>query len=133
MDIVHRDLKPENLMLTNVRDSSSIKLIDFGLSKINEDHKEMKTKAGTPYYIAPEILTGTYTKECDVWSLGVILYILLCGYPPFYGSTDNIIINKVKSRDFDYDSEEWENVTPLCKDLIDKMLVVDPANRLTME
>jgi calcium-dependent protein kinase len=133
MDIVHRDIKPENLMLTNVRDSSSIKLIDFGLSKINEDHKEMKTKAGTPYYIAPEILSGTYSKECDVWSLGVILYILLSGYPPFFGSTDNIIINKVKSRDFDYDSEEWENVTPLCKDLIDKMLVVDPANRLTME
>jgi calcium-dependent protein kinase len=120
-------------MLTHPNDSSSLKLIDFGLSKINSEMLEMRTKAGTPYYIAPEVIAGHYGKECDVWSLGVMLYVMIAGYPPFFGSDDKIIISKVKACDFDYDSEEWEGITELCKDLINRMLVVDPTQRLTME
>ena len=90
----------------------------------------MKTKAGTPYYISPEVLTGNYDMTCDLWSAGCILYILLCGYPPFYGDDDQEILRMVKKGDFDFDGEEWDDVSAEAKDLI-KKLVTKPERRLT--
>lgn len=112
--VVHRDLKPENFIMISPKDPFTLKIIDFGLSRtFNNDRvlREMpsddgnrrrktravlKTKAGTPFYIAPEVLTGNYSEKCDVWSVGVILYILLCGYPPFYGESNKQILDAVK-------------------------------------
>ena len=84
-NIVHRDLKPENLLYESSKKDANLKVIDWGTSKIADPNEVMKQKFGTPYYIAPEVLEGNYTEKCDIWSLGVILYIMLCGYPPFNG------------------------------------------------
>lgn len=112
--ICHRDLKPENFLLLNKSDSSPIKIIDFGLSHIFEEQKEgqfnkiqMTTRAGTPYYIAPEVLAGKYDEMSDVWSLGVILFILLSGLPPFYGKNDAEILDMVKQRKYSLDIPEF--------------------------
>jgi len=89
--IVHRDLKPENFLMSDKSEDAEIKMIDFGLSKrfaATEQVKKMHTVVGTPYYVAPEVLRGNYGRECDVWSLGVILFIFLCGYPPFEGDAN---------------------------------------------
>jgi calcium-dependent protein kinase len=93
LEIAHRDLKPENFLYETKDEASEIKVIDFGLSKICNTKntgkiERLKTRAGTPYYISPEVLAGNYDKQCDLWSAGCILYILLCGYPPFYGDDD---------------------------------------------
>lgn len=103
MNVVHRDLKPENFLFESKENKSEIKVIDFGLSKIlkgdlrqgKRNIEKMKTRAGTPYYISPEVLTGNYDMSCDMWSAGCILYILLCGYPPFYGDDDQEILRMV--------------------------------------
>ncbi len=92
----------------------------------------MKTKAGTPYYISPEVLTGNYDKTCDMWSAGCILYILLCGYPPFYGDDDQEILRMVKKGAFDFDGEEWDEVSKEAKDLI-KKLIAKPERRFTAQ
>jgi len=84
-NIVHRDLKPENVILENNTKNSAIKLIDFGTSRKFQDNEKMSSKLGTPFYIAPEVIRGNYNEKCDIWSLGVILFIMLCGYPPFTG------------------------------------------------
>merc|ERR1711939_640481 len=98
--IVHRDLKPENFLMAT-------KEKDFGLAaKFDPAVDGLTTKAGTPYYVAPEVLKGRYGHKCDVWSCGVICYILLCGYPPFYGDTDNEILSAVKSGKYDYPDED---------------------------
>lgn len=99
-EIAHRDLKPENFLYESKDDDSDIKIIDFGLSKICYQKntgkiEKLKTRAGTPYYISPEVLTGNYDKQCDLWSAGCILYIFLCGYPPFYGEDDQEILRCV--------------------------------------
>lgn len=138
--ICHRDLKPENFLLADKKDLSMIKMIDFGLSsfylkseKKKKKQKENKvkkkrrrskltTKAGTSYYIAPEVLNGCYDEKCDIWSAGVILYILLSGYPPFGGANDWEILIKVKKGKFDFESEEWQNVSAKAKDLITNMI-----------
>ena len=100
--ICHRDLKPENFLLADAAEDAEIKLIDFGLSKrfgsrVKSGHKEvqLKTVVGTPYYVAPEVLKQNYDKACDVWSLGIILYIFLCGYPPFEGDNSSEIFKNV--------------------------------------
>jgi calcium-dependent protein kinase len=90
--IAHRDLKPENFLLLTKHDDSPLKVIDFGLSTTFDAKINLKTKAGTPYYISPEVLEGKYDESCDIWSSGVILYILLSGVPPFYGDTDPEIL-----------------------------------------
>ena len=95
-NIVHRDLKPENLLLLNKKPNSPIKIIDFGTSQAFDPTKKMKARLGTPYYIAPEVLNKKYNEKCDVWSCGVIMFVILSGYPPFQGGTDIEILTKVK-------------------------------------
>ena len=136
-DIAHRDLKPENFLFETKDDDSAIKVIDFGLSKIcytknTGKIERLKTKAGTPYYISPEVLAGNYGKECDLWSAGCILYILLCGYPPFYGDDDHEILRMVSKGKFDFDGDEWADISKEAKDLI-KKLITKPERRLTAQ
>ncbi|KAL4486032.1 hypothetical protein ABPG72_003966 [Tetrahymena utriculariae] len=141
--ICHRDLKPENFLLLNKSDDSPIKVIDFGLSYIFQENDlkigggpitgeklSMSTRAGTPYYISPEVLEGKYDEGCDIWSLGVILFILLSGVPPFYGPNDSAILEMVKSRKFSFEIPEFNNVSESAKDLIRKCLTT-PDKRLT--
>lgn len=92
----------------------------------------MNTRAGTPNYISPEVLAGNYGVECDLWSAGCILYILLCGYPPFYGDDDQEILQMVQKGKFDFDGEEWDEITKEAKDLI-KKLICKPEKRLTAQ
>lgn len=127
--IAHRDLKPENIMYSN--DGQQIKLIDFGLSKSTNKHKNLETIVGTPYYLAPEILNGQYGYECDCWSLGVIMYIVLSGYLPFPGQTQPEVFEKVKSGDVHFEYREFDAVSDNAKDLIKKMLTVNKKKRFT--
>lgn len=90
----------------------------------------LKTKAGTPFYIAPEVLTGNYTEKCDVWSAGVILYVLLCGYPPFFGETNKEILEQVKQGFLDFSGPEWKQVSKSTVDLIKKMVIIAQDQRL---
>ena len=133
--IVHRDLKPENLLFKTKADDSEIKIVDFGLSRHDNVGScvdgVMKTKVGTPYYVAPEVLNRKYTKACDMWSIGVIVYILLCGYPPFYGENDKQIHNSIRIGQFDFPSPEWDDVSSSAKGLISKLLIKEPNMRLT--
>lgn len=133
-NIVHRDLKPENFLYANNDENSDLKIIDFGLSKILAGGKlqRMKSRAGTPYYISPEVLTGNYDVSCDMWSAGCMLYILLCGYPPFYGDDNQEILAMVQKGQFDFDGEEWDTVSNEAKDLI-KKLITKPERRLTAQ
>jgi len=131
--ICHRDLKPENFLFETQDEHSKIKIIDFGLSR-HEDTSPthmMKTKVGTPYYVAPEVLNKEYDKSCDMWSIGVITYILLCGYPPFYGDNDHEIFASVRAAKYDYPSPEWDDISTKAKDFIDHLLLKDPKGRLT--
>ena len=132
MQIVHRDLKPENFLFANKENEADLKIIDFGLSKILNGGKlqRMKTRAGTPYYISPEVLAGNYDVSCDMWSAGCMLYILLCGYPPFYGDDNQEILQMVSKGVFDFDGEEWDDISKEAKDLI-KKLITKPERRLT--
>jgi len=129
--IVHRDLKPENFLFSTKSEDAVIKIIDFGLSRHDTATKIMNTKVGTPYYVAPEVLNREYTKSCDIWSIGVITYILLCGYPPFYGDTDNQIFDSVRTARFDFPSPDWDGISESAKDFICSLLRKDPAKRLT--
>lgn len=117
MNIAHRDIKPENVIFVNKggqwgsgEQTIQVKLIDFGLSKIQEvkggSLQMMNTKLGTPYYVSPEVLEGKYDKRCDLWSLGVITYMLLLGYPPFNGRSDAEVFYKIRSCDFSFPSAE---------------------------
>ena len=146
--IVHRDLKLENILFASEEPDSPIKLIDFGFSVIfdkNENNKEkttdgsefkklglrrMKSKVGTLYYISPEIIKGNYDEKCDIWACGVILYILLAGYPPFNGNTDKEVYNLITNIKYDFEKERWKNISKYAKELIKNMLT--PAkNRLS--
>ncbi|KAI9913004.1 hypothetical protein PsorP6_004908 [Peronosclerospora sorghi] len=133
-NIVHRDLKPENLLLSSKDDDASIKLADFGFAKrIKLDSDDLVTACGTPGYVAPEILEGRpYGKTVDIWSVGVISYILLCGYPPFHDNNHNALFKKIKAGKFQFDSPYWDHVSDDAKDLISQMLVVDPKKRLSL-
>ena len=128
--IVHRDLKPENFLFLTPSEKAPIKIIDFGLSRYDDAHQGiMQTKVGTPYYVAPEVLRREYTKMCDIWSIGVITYILLCGYPPFYGDSDTQIFESVKVGRFDFPSPEWDDISDNAKAFVTEMLQKDPDKR----
>ena len=131
-NIVHRDLKPENLLYLDKSPNSPIKVIDFGMSKICDPNDIMFEKVGSAYYIAPEVLDGMYDEKCDVWSAGVILYILLCGYPCFNGETDEKIYKAIKRKKFYFPSPEWDIISDDAKNLIKKMLS-DAFERISAE
>ena len=130
-NIVHRDLKPENILMDNDTDDLTIKLIDWGCAQTIKSAKQSKQADGTAYYIAPEVLKGEYDEKCDIWACGVIFYILLCGYPPFNGETDDEIYEAVLSGKFQFPEEDWDQVSQDAKDLIKKMLTKDPKKRIS--
>jgi len=131
--IAHRDLKPENLLLHSGNDTE-VKLSDFGLSKLFGEEQVMKTACGTPYYVAPEVLGAAgYDKEVDLWSIGVITYLLLCGYPPFYGESLPEVFEQILKGHFEFNAPYWDNISAEAKDFIKKLLMVDPDKRLTAE
>jgi len=138
--IVHRDLKPENLLLSSKQPNADVKITDFGLSQIFEDGEPMlmNNAVGTPGYLAPEVLTllddeQPYSKEVDLWGVGVILYILLCGFPPFYGDNEDEIYDKIVAGDWSFIPPFWNSVSQSAKDLITRFLTLDPKTRITVE
>lgn len=132
-DIAHRDIKPENLLYSDYDESKAVlKLADFGLAQLLTNNVLMKTACGTPGYVAPEILEGKpYGKEVDIWALGVISYILLCGFPPFYDENSAELFRCIKAGNYDYPSPFWDGVSSGARDLIDHMLVLNPKTRFT--
>jgi len=128
-NIAHRDVKPENFLLADRSKDAHLKIIDFGLASAFEAGQMLKTKAGTAYYVAPEVLQANYGEKCDIWSCGVISFILLCGYPPFSGNTDPQILAKVKEGSFEFRSPEWDGISSGCKNLITQMLTLDVSCR----
>ena len=129
--IVHRDLKPENILLDSNSDDLSIKIVDWGCAKRIKKDERLHQVDGSSYYIAPEVLQGDYNEKCDIWSCGVILYILLCGYPPFNGDNDEEIYASILSGEFSFPEEEWNSVSDEAKNFIKKMLVKNPEERIT--
>lgn len=139
--IVHRDLKPENILIDFSADgaTTSIKMIDFGLARPDSRTTLMtrpnltrfRSRVGTPYYIAPEVIKKDYSTSCDEWSCGVIMYILLCGFPPFNGPTDADIFKRVKEGIFSFPDPEWQHISTEAKRLIRKLLDKDPRMRIT--
>ncbi|EAR82072.2 calmodulin-domain kinase (macronuclear) [Tetrahymena thermophila SB210] len=130
--IVHRDLKPENILLDITSDGTyNIKIVDWGTSKIFEQDEVMVEKFGTPYYIAPEVLKKSYNEKCDVWSCGVILYILLSGTPPFGGKNELEIMANVEKGQYSLEGDNLKHVSEEAKDLIRQMLEYNPKNRLS--
>ncbi|KAE8722516.1 Calcium-dependent protein kinase 33 [Hibiscus syriacus] len=132
--IVHRDLKPENILLSTKSSPSPIKLADFGLAtyvKQGEESRILHGTVGSPFYIAPEVLTGGYNEAADVWSAGVILYILLSGMPPFGGKTKSKIFDAVRAAELRFPSDPWDHISLSARDLIIGMLCIDPSKRLS--
>ena len=130
-NIVHRDLKPENILMDNDSDDLTIKIIDWGCAQTIKTTKQSNQADGTAYYIAPEVLKGEYNEKCDIWACGVIFYILLCGYPPFNGETDDEIYLEVLKGKFEFPEEDWSEVSDEAKALIKKMLTKDVNKRIT--
>ncbi|XP_037788437.1 calcium/calmodulin-dependent protein kinase type 1 isoform X1 [Penaeus vannamei] len=129
--VVHRDLKPENLLYYSQDEDSKIMISDFGLSKM-EDSGIMATACGTPGYVAPEVLAQKpYGKAVDVWSIGVIAYILLCGYPPFYDENDANLFAQILKGEFEFDSPYWDEISDSAKDFIRQLMCVDVEKRYT--
>jgi len=130
--VAHRDLKPENLLLTSDSDDSDIKIADFGFAKRVKGPKTLTTQCGTPGYVAAEILEGKpYDTQSDMWSVGVIVYILLGGYPPFIEQNQRTLFRKIRKGTYEFHEEYWGQVSEDAKDLIRNLLVVDPDNRYT--
>lgn len=130
--IVHRDLKPENILFENDKADARLKIIDFGTSQHFQPKEKMRRFIGTSYYMAPEVIDKNYDEKCDVWSLGVILYILLCGLPPFYSRIEAEIYEKIKKMPITFKSEAWNSVSDEAKTLIQKMLRKDPITRYSI-
>jgi len=132
--IAHRDLKPENLLCSGSGSRETVKIADFGLSKIFSDNEDLVTSCGTPGYVAPEVLMcESYDKSVDMWGIGIITYILLAGYPPFYAENDTALFEKIMNAEYDFDDECWDDVSDLAKDFIQHLLVKDPKERFTAE
>ncbi|XP_034712320.1 calcium/calmodulin-dependent protein kinase type II delta 1 chain isoform X10 [Etheostoma cragini] len=133
MGVVHRDLKPENLLLASKLKGAAVKLADFGLAiEVQGEQQAWFGFAGTPGYLSPEVLRkDPYGKPVDMWACGVILYILLVGYPPFWDEDQHRLYQQIKAGAYDFPSPEWDTVTPEAKDLINKMLTINPAKRVT--
>lgn len=132
MHVVHRDLKPENLLLSDKTPDATLKVIDFGTSVLLDSEQKLRRKQGTVHYLAPEVLTGAYTQLCDVWSCGVILYVLLSGKMPFAGS-DLEAAEAIVAGHFDFTGPEWDNISMDAKSLITRMLATNQFARISAE
>ena len=135
LNIIHRDIKPENLLFS-CKDPSSrtIKVSDFGLARFISNETLATTTCGTPGYVAPEILEQRpYGVECDFWSIGVVLYILLSGFPPFYDEDNTILFEKIKTGSYDFPSPTWDYISDEAKNIIKNLLIVNPSKRWTCE
>ncbi|XP_060186789.1 calcium-dependent protein kinase 1-like [Lycium barbarum] len=131
LGVMHRDLKPENFLFVNQKEDSLLKTIDFGLSVFFKPDERFNDVVGSPYYVAPEVLKKRYGPEADVWSAGVIVYILLSGVPPFWAENEQGIFEQVLHGDLDFSSDPWPSISEDAKDLVRRMLVRDPRKRLT--
>mmetsp|Transcript_15683 Transcript_15683/g.36065 ORF Transcript_15683/g.36065 Transcript_15683/m.36065 type:complete len:515 (+) Transcript_15683:129-1673(+) len=133
--VCHRDLKPENFLFQTKDpiEKNTLKIIDFGLSCKFTPDQVLTTKAGTPYYVAPQVLAGKYDQSSDMWSCGVIMFVLLCGYPPFYGENDADVLSKVRLGNFSFNASDWKNVSEDAKNLIRMLLKMNPRDRYTAE
>ncbi|WOK99484.1 hypothetical protein Cni_G08196 [Canna indica] len=131
MGVMHRDLKPENFLFVNQMEDAPLKTIDFGLSIFFRPGEIFTDVVGSPYYVAPEVLKKRYGQEADVWSAGVIIYILLSGVPPFWAETEQGIFEEVLHGSLDFDSDPWPSISDSAKELVRRMLVRDPKRRLT--
>ncbi|XP_022722444.1 calcium-dependent protein kinase 24-like [Durio zibethinus] len=131
--VIHRDLKPENFLLADGRETAPIKAIDFGLSIFYEPGQRFSDIVGSPYYMAPEVLRRNYGKEIDIWSIGVILYILLCGVPPFWADTEEGIAHAIIKGNIDFERDPWPKVSDKAKDLVKSMLDPNPYSRMTVQ
>ena len=133
MRVLHRDIKPENIMIMGRENNGylNVKLIDFGTAKIFSEGNMQKGLVGSSYYVAPEVIKGKYDEACDIWSIGVIMYLMLTGYPPFNGDNDDEILNAVTIGEYDTSLEEYQNLSNNAKDLISKLLKYDPKERIT--
>ncbi|KAI5673808.1 hypothetical protein M9H77_14172 [Catharanthus roseus] len=131
MGVIHRDLKPENFLLLNKDENAPLKATDFGLSVFYKQGDMFKDIVGSAYYIAPEVLKRRYGPEVDIWSVGVMLYILLCGVPPFWAESENGIFNAILRGHIDFTSDPWPSISTGAKDLVRKMLTSDPKQRLS--
>ena len=138
LNIVHRDIKPENVMIEHRKTSKDskeneiyVKLIDFGTCNYLEPGNFLHQTMGTPYFVAPEVLEGKYNEKCDIWSMGVTLYLLLCGFPPFTGKSTDIIFDKIKKGDYSFNFDEWKKISKNAKDLVKQMLSADFSSRIS--
>ncbi|CAH9127727.1 unnamed protein product [Cuscuta epithymum] len=131
LGVMHRDLKPENFLFINEEEEAPLKTIDFGLSAFFKPGETFSEVVGSPYYVAPEVLRKHYGQACDIWSAGVIIYILLSGVPPFWDETEQGIFEQVLKGELDFVSEPWPNISDSAKDFVRKMLVRDPKQRPT--
>ncbi|KAG2394384.1 Calcium-dependent protein [Vigna angularis] len=131
MGVIHRDLKPENFLLLSKDENAPLKATDFGLSVFFKEGEQFKDIVGSAYYIAPEVLKRKYGPEVDIWSVGVMLYILLCGVPPFWAESEHGIFNAILRGHVDFTSDPWPSISPSAKDLVSHMLNSDPKERFT--
>ena len=127
--ITHRDLKPENILFESLKPDAEIKLIDFGLGRKYAKDEKMHTILGTPYYVAPEVLKGEYDEKCDIWSIGAMTYLMLCGDPPFTGSSNNEIFKKIVKNELKFNPYKWKNISSAAKDFVKMCLNKNPSER----
>ena len=127
--ITHRDLKPENILFESLKADAEIKLIDFGLSRKYSKDEKMHTILGTPYYVAPEVLKGNYDEKCDIWSIGAMTYLMLCGDPPFTGDSNNEIFKKIVKGELKFNLYKWKNISEDAKDFVKLCLNKNAAQR----
>lgn len=127
--VAHRDIKPENLLLQSKAEDAPLKLIDFGCARTFAPGEAMTTSLGTPLYLAPEVLRRQYGSKCDVWSCGVIMYVLLCGYPPFLAPDEQALLAQLEAGRFEYEEDDWEDISDAAKELVNQMLTLDVEAR----
>lgn len=126
-------MKPENILYESPKEDSPVKIIDFGVSREFNQNSNLHQRTGTAYYIAPEVLKKSYNEKCDLWACGVILYIILCGYPPFEGSSEKAIMEKIVEGKYRIDGPDWEDISNGAKNLIKKLLTYDHTQRISAE
>ncbi|CAG9322418.1 unnamed protein product [Blepharisma stoltei] len=130
-NIVHRDVKPENFLLSSISNNAIIKLVDFGIASDYYNKNVLSAKVGSSYYMAPEVLQGSYNEKCDEWSLGVVLYMMLSGNPPYIGNSEDEMLNTILNFSPSFEEEEWSLVSDSAKDLVRKLLTISPSDRIS--